>query len=174
MKLYINLYCREWVFEVPRLFQETYDRCQRNIRLKRILDAHVEYSWRIFRFTKFLLYFVVSFLAVSPLVLRVFTGIRVLPIGILIPFVNVTESPGYELNYVNNLFSCILAMRGFTCSNSYFLTLLVTARAQVKVLAEMLQQLEDFEAPEQTKRKDSLEINKKLQRIVQEQQFHLQ
>lgn len=170
-KIWQHIYYRPWMIDMPKQVHDLYTRCIRDVAYKRILDDHVDYCWLAFKLIKFSYFSVGLFMVIRPAVQRIFMDSRILPLQVVLPYLDPKTFPGYELHYAYHAMFLILAISGFSFSDTYFVSLMLMARAHLKVLMEMLLDLDRalLEAPA-----DHSDHERRLKRICQEQQLHIQ
>lgn len=170
-KIFQHIYYRPWMVDMPRQVHDLYTRCIKDVAYKQIMDDHVEYCWLAFKLIKFSYFSVGLFMVIRPAMQRILMDSRILPLQVFLPYLNPTTFPGYELHYAYHSMFLILAISGFSFSDTYFVSLMMMARAQLKVIMQMLRDLDTalLDEPE-----DRNGHERRLKRICQEQQFHIQ
>lgn len=175
LKYTILIICVDWHLEMSRLIHLIYDRNIESPSCKRIIDKHVDYCWRTFRVVRSLYSTACLIIIVPGLLCRIFTtDIRIHPLESFLPYFDPTTSPGFEFNFILHLFLIYLAWAGFCFTDTYFISLLIIARGHLKMMIQMLHELNGvLLAPEQQP-PDHADHERRLKRICQEHQFHLQ
>lgn len=171
-KIFLHIAFRAWMIDMPKQFHDLYTRYMTEVDYKAILDHHVEYCWAAFRVIKISYFSTGLFMVIRPALQRIYdSDSRILPLQVFLPYLDPTTFPGYELHYVYHSAFLILAISGFSFSDTYFVSLMVVARAHVKVIIRMLKDLDRvlLEFPE-----DRVDQEKRLKRICLEQQLHVQ
>lgn len=169
-KIFLHIAYRPWMIDMPRQFHDLYTRCIGHVAYKKILDDHVEYCWVCFKLIKFSYFSVGLFMVIRPAFQRIFMDSRILPLQVFLPYLDPQTFPGYELHYAYHSMFLILAISGFSFSDTYFVSLMLVARAHLKVIMEMLVHLDTslVQTPN-----DRIDHERRLKRICSEQQFHI-
>lgn len=172
-KLFIYIYFRNWILEMPQLVHETYNRNRDNLKLVQILDFHAELCWKVLQALTIFDVFLSGLFVVPPLLFRCFSEERVLTFKIIILFSNPSKSPGFELNYLNHLLLCSYACLIYLATDTYIINLMIMARAQVKALIGLLEELDQYLVCKRTNYEHN-GIHQRLITIVREHQFHIE
>lgn len=170
-KIWLHIAFRPWMIDMPKQFHDLYTRCLEDPSYKKILDDHVGYCWMAFKVIKITYFSTGLFMVIRPALQRMFQDLRTLPLQVFLPYLDPSSFPGYELHYFYHSMFLILAISGFSFSDTYFVSLMVMARAHLKVIMEMLLDLDKVLHEDLENRYDQ---EQRLKRIVKEQQKHIQ
>lgn len=157
--------------EMSRMVHELYERNSDSLDYKRILDNYVEYCWTAFRVIKAMYFSAGIFMLILPCVLRVFTSNRILPFASYLPFLDQNSSPGYELNYIYHFFVMLIGVCAFSFSDTFNVSLMIIALGHLKIMMRMLQ---DVDLILMEPKSDPNDQKRRLKRICQEHQFHIE
>lgn len=155
------------------MIHEMYDRTEEATGRRAILEQYGTYCWKAYRAIKSLYYSVGIFMAAGPLVLRLCTSIRTLPFAIHLPYLDAATSPGYELSFCYMTVIIFIAVSGFTFSDTFFISIMIMALGQLKVLMHMLSEMDQDLTEKESRCSVQMEAAR-LKRICQEHKSHLQ
>ncbi|XP_065088820.1 putative odorant receptor 83c [Ochlerotatus camptorhynchus] len=104
-----------------------------------------------------------------PLVVYMWNGDKILPFGVLIPFVNPETADGYELNFMYQVSCMLWTPPALTASQNFYFALVFNICIQYDVLVLKLQNLDDLIAKNVNGKLDG-QIRDVLINIIQYQQ----
>lgn len=176
MKIYIFVIHRRRIFELSNLFHEIYFRNMSKTHCRDILEKFVGYSRVAFKFFKCLYFAVGCFFLFTPIAMGLLMKERLLPFGLFLPYFDAKSSPGFEVNYFYICLLVVLALPGFTSSDSYFVSNIFLGMGHLDMMIALLDDLNELlgveQRPMERSSKLELKIEHQLRQIVIEHQVH--
>ncbi|XP_035917717.1 odorant receptor 22c-like [Anopheles stephensi] len=154
--------------KLPLLMQMTRDTYHRAVRDKRqsaILARYTGIFWRGVMLYSLMFLVGVVIASVGPALLFLYSGKKILPFGVYLPFVDPNSGTGYELNYLYQM-SCILwTPPGLTATQNIYFAFILNICIQYDVLQLQLADLNQLIQWSGVENQDNA-VRKKLREII--------
>lgn len=175
IKLFIFVQFRREFISVSVLFEEFYGRHRAIESHQKILDKYVHYSEIFFRVIRLFYLSAVFSALILPIVVTFTTGIKTLPFGFFLPFVDRFSTSGYLLNFAFVIWHVYLTQRLVIAGDSYFNIQLVVTMSQLDVLCEMIDDLDRMlnDDDRQPEEEEEEAIDRYISEICNEHVNHL-
>ena len=118
---------------------------QLHIEIQEKVAKQLKLCYYIVQIVKYL-YFIGGAIFISlPFLVMIFTdNKKMLLFGFVLPGIDYTKSPGYELNWAFQLFQTYCVLVGANVSDGLYATFLLNGRLQLDVLIALLKKLNTF------------------------------
>lgn len=179
MKIYMFVYHRRTqILKLSNSFHAIYDRNVQHQQRREILERFValsRFSWIVIRN----LYLTICpLIGLSPLVVGVLIQRRILPFGLIVPFVDPSTYSGSVINYIYNVLFIFISTPGLAASEAFYVIHVVLGVGHLHMMMDMLRDLQELlQKKKKEEASDSAEleaqIEVRLKELIYEHQDHM-
>lgn len=177
MKIYMFVYHRRTqILQLSNSFHAIYHRNMEHQQRREILDRFVglsRFSWIVIRN----LYLTICpLIGLSPLVVGFLLQRRILPFGLIVPFVDPSSYSGTIVNYIYNLIFIFISTPGLAASEAFYVMHVALGVGHLHMMMGMLRDLQELLQKKQQDARGDVELEKlievRLKELIYEHQDH--